>query len=120
VYFANFISFLDGAERAVLKNLDHEMPPGLLDARSTYRRRIGYYGNAQSTDSLRILVTARMRALPSPRYGRLIDQAYDYRVIRTSDDKEILISSARKVSPMELGSAEEAWFTETAATRGRK
>jgi len=120
VYFANFVSFLDVAERAVLKNLDHEMPPSLLDARSTYRRRIGYYGNAQSTDSLRILVNARMRSLPSSRFGRLIDYGFDYRVTRTSDNKEILISSARKVSPMEPGSADEAWFTAMTASHATK
>ena len=37
VYFANFISFLDIAERRAARELDHEIPPSVLDA----RRRIG-------------------------------------------------------------------------------
>jgi len=110
VYFANFISFLDIAERGVLTQLDHEVPPSVLDARSTYRRRVGYYGNAQSNDSLRIRVKARMRGLDDARHGRLIDMGFDYRISRASDDKEILISSSRKVSPMPAGSPDAAWF----------
>jgi probable biosynthetic protein (TIGR04098 family) len=119
VYFANFISFLDVAERGVLANLEHEIPPTVLDARSTYRRRVGYYGNAQSTDSLKIRVKTRMRALPSAQHGRVIDMGFDYRITRASDEKEILISSARKVSPMPAGSPDEEWFDAmTSARRG--
>ncbi len=110
VYFANFIAFLDRAERGALVDLKLPIPETVLDARSTYRRRIGYFGNAQATDTLRVLVRARMRSLPSQRFGRLIDLGFDYRILRSSDDKEIVISSCRKVSPMEAGSADEAWF----------
>jgi probable biosynthetic protein (TIGR04098 family) len=110
VYFANFITFLDKAERAVLADLTHEMPTMLLDARSTYHRRIGYYGNAQATDQLHVLVRARMRAIESAKHGRLLDMGFDYRIRRSSDQKEILISSCRKVSPLEAGSPEERWF----------
>jgi probable biosynthetic protein (TIGR04098 family) len=112
VYFANFIAFLDRAERGVLTNLAHPIPASVLDARSTYHRRIGYFGNAQATDTLKVQVRSRMRALPSARHGRLIDLAFDYRLRRSSDDKEIVISSCRKVSPMEPGSPDEAWFEE--------
>jgi len=110
VYFANFISFLDRAERGVLNNLQYEIPASILDERSTYRRRVGYYGNAHANDCLRILVKARMRSLTTPRFGRLVDMAFDYRMRRASDDKEILISSVRKVSPIQPGSESEAWF----------
>jgi probable biosynthetic protein (TIGR04098 family) len=64
VYFANFISFLDLAERRILTTLEVPMPAQLLDARSTYCRRIGYFGNAQSTDRLHIFVKTRMRPVP--------------------------------------------------------
>jgi hypothetical protein len=59
---------------------------------------------------LRVAARARMRSLPSERHGRLIDIGFDYRIIRLSDDKEIAISSCRKVSPMEAGSPDEEWF----------
>jgi probable biosynthetic protein (TIGR04098 family) len=110
VYFANFVAFLDRAERGVLTDLAHPVPASVLDARSTWHRRIGYFGNAEATDTLRVFVRARMRGLPSERYGRLIDLGFDYRIVRASDDKEIVISSCRKVSPMEPGSPDEAWF----------
>jgi probable biosynthetic protein (TIGR04098 family) len=110
VYFANYIAFLDRAERGVLTDLAHPIPASVLDARSTYHRRIGYFGNAQATDTLRVAARARMRSLPSERHGRLIDIGFDYRIIRLSDDKEIAISSCRKVSPMEAGSPDEEWF----------
>lgn len=117
IYFANFIAILDAAERGVLADLPHEIPLAAVDARSTYRRRIGYYGNAQATDSLRVLVKTRLRDLPSVRHGRVVDMGFDYRVRRLSDDKEIVVSSSRKVSPMEPGSETERWFTAMAARR---
>lgn len=110
VYFANFIAFLDRAEREAVAGIRCPIPPSVLDARSTYFRRIGYFGNAQASDALRILVRARMRALPSATHGRLIDIGLDYRVLRSSDEKEIVISSCRKVSPMVAGSPDEEWF----------
>jgi probable biosynthetic protein (TIGR04098 family) len=110
VYFANFVTFLDRAERGVLAQLPHPIPTELLDARSTYRRRIGYYGNAQASDRLHIFVKARMRAIPSSAGGRLLDMGFDYRMRRESDDKEVLISSSRKVSPLNAGSEGERWF----------
>ncbi|MEP7343646.1 MAG: LnmK family bifunctional acyltransferase/decarboxylase [Gemmatimonadaceae bacterium] len=117
VYFANFIAFLDQAERGVLTNLRHEIPSSLLDARTTYHRRIGYYGNAQATDRLRILVKARMHARSGGTSGRMLDIGFDYRIRRMSDEKEILVSSSRKVSPMEAGSPDEDWFSAMIAER---
>jgi probable biosynthetic protein (TIGR04098 family) len=110
VYFANFVTFLDRAERAVLADLRHPIPADLLDARSTYRRRIGYYGNAQAWDRLHNPGRARARAIPSAAGGRLLDFGFDYRMRRESDEKEVLISSSRKVSPLLPGSEGEAWF----------
>lgn len=109
IYFANFISFLDLAERKVLEGLGNPVPASILNNRSTYRRLIGYYGNARATDSLRILLRARMRLLNGKCDTRLIDFGFDYKVSRSSDDKEIVISSCRKVAPITKGSIEESW-----------
>lgn len=116
IYFANFIAILDAAERGVLAGLAHEIPLSAVDMRSTYRRRIGYYGNAQATDSLRVYVKTRMRTLPSGEHGRLLDLGFDYRIRRVSDEKEIVVSSCRKVSPIAPGSPAEAWFDAMTAT----
>lgn len=103
VYFANFISFLDLAERRVLSEFEDPVPASLLDARSTYYRRIGYFGNAQSTDRLHILVKTRLQNRQNS-HSRLLDMAFDYRVRRSSDQKEIVISSSRKVISLEKAS----------------
>ena len=109
VYFANFISFLDLAEREILSSLPDPAPAELLDARSPYRRRTGYFGNAQATDRLHISVAARTRVLPGNNAVRLLDLGMDYSIRRSSDDKEILISSCRKVTPLDPGSRAEHW-----------
>jgi probable biosynthetic protein (TIGR04098 family) len=92
VYFANFICFLDRAERELLRESGISEPQ--VDARSTFWRRIGYFGNAEATDRLHIAITARIQAS----HPQLI-LAFDYRVLRSSDGKEIVVSSARKVFP---------------------
>ena len=109
VYFANFVSFLDLAERKILSALDEPIPVYLLDARSTYRRRIGYFGNAQSTDCLHILVKAGMQRVRSQTSRGWLDLGFDYRIRRSCDDKEIVISSCRKVVALEPGSEGEKW-----------
>ena len=103
VYFANFISFLDLAERRILSEIEDPPPALLLDARSTYLRRIGYFGNAQSTDRLHILVKARLQNRENG-CSRSLDLAFDYRVRRSSDQKEIVISSCRKLISLERAS----------------
>jgi probable biosynthetic protein (TIGR04098 family) len=108
VYFANFIAFLDRAEREILSSLPEPIPADLLDARSPYRRRVGYFGNAQSTDRLHIALAARANVLRGPD-GRLLDIGMDYQVRRSSDNKEILVSSCRKVSRIAEGSEGERW-----------
>jgi len=92
IYFANFVCFLDYAERLLLN--DHSAPESLIDARSTFWRRIGYFGNAPVTDHLRIAVTARART----ESGRII-LSFNYQVWRASDGKLILVSSASKSAP---------------------
>jgi len=114
VYFANFVSFLDSAERHVLSTITDPVPASVLDVRSTYRRRIGYFGNAQSFDSLYIRIKARMNISRSSA-GQMLDFGFDYRVSRHTDGKEILISSARKVAPLELRSPSCRWAEDWAA-----
>jgi probable biosynthetic protein (TIGR04098 family) len=102
IYFANFVCFLDIAERALLK--DCQLPIDAVEARSTYSRRIGYFGNAQVTDQLQIQISAKA--------GLLNDShlllSFDYRVNRASDGKMILVSSSRKSS--KLDDAGREWF----------
>lgn len=108
VYFANFVAFLDLAERRVLAEGDRALPEEILDLRSTHRRMIGYYGNARSSDSLAIEIRARARLTDGPAGERLLDLGLDYTVTRTSDGRLIVVSSARKVAPLPEGSAAEA------------
>jgi probable biosynthetic protein (TIGR04098 family) len=110
VYFANFISFLDTAERNVLSSLADPVPAELLDARSPYRRRIGYFGNAQSSDRLRIALRSHARVIDKPQGGRTVDFGFDARMHRCSDDKEVVISSCRKVAAVGSEPNSEAWL----------
>ncbi|HLL77068.1 MAG TPA: LnmK family bifunctional acyltransferase/decarboxylase [Pyrinomonadaceae bacterium] len=98
VYFANFISFLDLAERRLLSAPPRPVPAPLLDARSTYRRRIGYYGNARADDRFLIRVRAAARMIEGAPGVPLLDLALHHAVTRSSDGKQIVISSCRKVS----------------------
>jgi probable biosynthetic protein (TIGR04098 family) len=109
LYFANYVCVLDVAERRVLRSLADPPPESLLDARSTYRRLMGYFGNAQAVDRLHVTMSAGMRALTPADGAPLLDLGFDYAIRRSSDGKEILISSSRKVAPLPAGSAAEAW-----------
>jgi probable biosynthetic protein (TIGR04098 family) len=109
VYFANFVSFLDLAERVVLSGLPDPMPAELLDGRSTYLRRMGYFGNAQATDRLHVTLAARYRVVELGDVAPVLDLAFDHRVRRSSDNKEIAISSCRKVASLEPGSEGDRW-----------
>lgn len=120
VYFANFIAFLDLAERRLLSAEPDALPEELLDERSTYRRKIGYYGNARSTDRLDISVRARMRVIADGD-RRVLDLGLDYTVKRRSDDKLIVVSSARKSAPLVPGSSAERTVVDMIASRhGRR
>jgi probable biosynthetic protein (TIGR04098 family) len=107
VYFANFICFLDAAERHVLQSGDSAVPSSLLDSRSTYRRQIGYFGNAEADDSMSIEIAARA-AVADQSDHRLMDFSFDYIVTRESDGKIIIVSSSRKVAPVRTKS-EHGW-----------
>jgi probable biosynthetic protein (TIGR04098 family) len=104
VYFANFIAFLDLAERRLLSAGPLPLPDEVLDLRSTHRRMIGYYGNARSSDSLAIQVRAHARLVDGRPGERLLDLGFDYTVTRESDARLIVVSSARKVAALAAGS----------------
>jgi probable biosynthetic protein (TIGR04098 family) len=106
VYFANFVAFLDLAEREILSGLPHPVPVSLLDGRSTYLRRIGYFGNAQATDRLKISLVARSRLVELRNGVRIVDFAFDHKILRMSDGKEIVLSSCRKVARLDGDSDE--------------
>jgi probable biosynthetic protein (TIGR04098 family) len=108
VYFANFVCFLDRAERQILRSLPAPVPTTLLDRRSTYRRCIGYFGNAEGHDLLKITCAARSRRCTEISGDNVIDFGFDCSIRRASDGKEIVISSCRKVAAWSDGES-EAW-----------
>lgn len=87
LYFANYVAFLDAAERMALER-EAGYAPAALDGRTTLRRRIGFYGNARSSDVLVVEVEAF--ALDA---GRLLVR---HRVRRRSDDRLIAIAGAER------------------------
>jgi probable biosynthetic protein (TIGR04098 family) len=87
LYFANFVVFMDHAERALL-SASGALAPEEIDRRVTVRRRIGYYGNARPSD--RIDVETEALALP----GRRL--LFHHRVSRRSDGRLIAVSSVEK------------------------
>lgn len=90
VYFANYVAFMDYAERAAFRAAGPG-PPEALDARRTCWRRIGFYGNALRHDALRIEVEA---AALTPDDRRLL---LHHRVYREGDGRLIAVSSVEKV-----------------------
>jgi probable biosynthetic protein (TIGR04098 family) len=87
VFFANFVTFMDAAERRALEGTQR-FEPRALDGRSTVRRRIGYYANALPSDAM--LVEVEGFALAS---GSLL---FHHRVRRASDGRLCSIASAEK------------------------
>jgi probable biosynthetic protein (TIGR04098 family) len=88
LYFANYVAFLDAAERQALSAAGFSAAQ--LDGRVTVRRRIAYYGNALSHDALRIETEAQRADGDA---GRLHIAA---RVHRVSDDRLIAVASAER------------------------
>ena len=88
VYFANYVAFMDYAERRALEE-SGAYAATALDGRRTLRRRIGYYGNADRHDVLVVQVEAT--EMPG---GRLL---FHYRITRRADGRLIAVSSAEKL-----------------------
>jgi len=82
VYFANYVAFMDTAERLALRSLG-------IDAktRSLRRRRIAYYGNADVEDT----ITIHVEVLRSD--ARL---GFRFRLVRDEDQQMICLSEAIK------------------------
>lgn len=90
LYFANYVALLDTAERAALEERAG-LASDRLDGRVTLRRRVAYYGNARSSDRLRIAVEAY--ALGDAPEGRF---RVHHRVHRISDGRLIALASAER------------------------
>jgi probable biosynthetic protein (TIGR04098 family) len=91
LYFANYVAFLDAAERHALEEAAG-FSPEQLDGRVTLRRRIAYYGNARSSDQLHIDV--EVFALDGPPPSRLL---VHHQVHRVSDGRLIALASAERL-----------------------
>jgi probable biosynthetic protein (TIGR04098 family) len=91
VYFANYIAFMDAAERAaMLENSTLTFGREALAARVVEDRRVAYYGNVDVTGSVRTEVSLFFRPGNSRRLG------IRYAVRRDGDDRLICLSEAIK------------------------
>lgn len=86
-YFANYVVFMDLAERTALEQ-SGAYAPEALDARTTVRRRIGFYGNTTPRDTLAVEV----EAFRLPRAGHLLV----HHRIQRGDGRVIAVASAEK------------------------
>jgi len=92
VYFANYIAFMDWAERkAMTENAPTPFAPAQIDYRALRRREIAYFGNASVSDRVRIHVRMFRRGDT--------EVAFRYRLTRESDGKLIALSEAVKCVP---------------------
>lgn len=97
VYFANYVAFLDMAERDLLRRT--RTPEERIDRRSLVEREIAYFGNARSTEVLHIDVEAHHveEHFELPEGTDAI--YFDYLVRRESDGRLICVSRATKILP---------------------
>jgi probable biosynthetic protein (TIGR04098 family) len=94
VYFANYIAFMDFAERAAMRaNSQHPFSDREIASRVVQRRRIAYYGNASLTDQIRIGVSVFICPQDNRRFG------IRYAISRQEDGRLICLSEAVKVIP---------------------
>jgi len=92
VYFANYIAFMDMAERkAMTENALEAFTQKQVDFRTLRRREIGYFGNARLDDTVRIHVRMFRRGAR--------EVGFRYRLERGSDKKLIAISESIKNLP---------------------
>lgn len=94
VYFANFVAFMDVAERLTLGTLAlADLDAAAAAARSLRHRRIAYYGNAGLSDALLVRVTVLRHPAAPDRIG------FRYSVERQEDGQAICRSEALKAVP---------------------
>jgi probable biosynthetic protein (TIGR04098 family) len=91
LYFANYVAFLDAAERDTLE-AEAGIPAARLDGRVTVQRRIAYYGNARSSD--RLQVTVDCHAYDGPPAERLLVR---HAVRRVSDGRLVALATATRL-----------------------
>jgi probable biosynthetic protein (TIGR04098 family) len=85
VYFANYITFMERAERAMF---EARALPGA--SRTLTHRRTTYYGNADPRDTIRV----RLSAYQNPRRGDRV--GFRYTIERQQDGQLICLSEALK------------------------
>jgi probable biosynthetic protein (TIGR04098 family) len=92
VYFANYVAFMDMAERRAMRdNAVAGFTAEQIDFRTLRRREIAYYANARIDDTVRV----RIRMFRSGDR----EVAFSYRLTRESDGRLIALSEAIKVIP---------------------
>ena len=92
VYFANYVAFMDSAERVALAdNALRAFAPHEVAGRALHRRRIAYYGNAAPTDT----VVTTVSLFVNPDDPRHLGVRYVMR--RAQDDRVICRSEAIKI-----------------------
>jgi probable biosynthetic protein (TIGR04098 family) len=102
LYFANYPMFLDIAERKLLSVAgDLAIDESLLDRRTLVHRKSSYLSNATAKDVLRIKIQAWIEnpflvghVDPETAPIRLL---LNYEMHRRSDDRLMLVSSAKKI-----------------------
>jgi probable biosynthetic protein (TIGR04098 family) len=89
VYFANYVAFMDSAERLALEANGIPAPE-----RSLRHRRIGYYGNADVRDTVIVQVKVFRDDARPDRLG------FRYKLLRQEDGQSICLSEAIKAIPL--------------------
>lgn len=98
VYFANYITFLDTAERRLLHGLEGAGPRLDVASRSLVRREIAYYANANADDE--VAVRVRIHQLESPPEApHSVLLRFAYQAHRLSDGRLLCVSAAEKLLP---------------------
>jgi probable biosynthetic protein (TIGR04098 family) len=102
IYFANYPTFLDIAERQMLANEnDFGFVEELINRRTLLHRKTAYFSNATSNESLRINVKAWIESpfrtnTPDPALAP-IRLVFQFEMHRRSDNRLMLRSSATKI-----------------------
>lgn len=90
VYFAQYLAFMETAERLALANSSSVVDPAEAAGRSLRHRRIAYYGNADISDA----ITTRVTILRDDTARRWI--GFSYLIRREQDGQTICRSQALK------------------------
>lgn len=98
VYFANYVTFLDSAERNLMNEVSTAGGVGLdVDSRSLIEREIAYYANAKADDVVEVEIRAsRLERCPGDLPGAVLVR-FDYRAHRCSDGRLLCVSTATKL-----------------------